>query len=222
MSDLNEKEKDNIIEENEDVSCDDTNVDETSSPDVVIDKKPRKNSALSSFIDYVELFAIAVSIVLVLFTVAFRTCTVDGDSMNNTLIDKEVLIVSDFLYTPERGDIIVFHQTGTKNMPLVKRVIGVGGDTVKIDFDTWTVTIIDKNGQQQVLDEPYTNIERHHVLRGVHEYVVPEGSLFVLGDNRNNSMDSTDSYNVGYVDCRRVLGKVMIRVSPVSKFGIVD
>ena len=216
MSDLNEENKDTIID-NSEVVADENSVD-NSDPH---EQKQKKPSFLSSFVDYVELIVIAISVVLVLFTFAFRTCTVDGDSMNNTLIDKEVLIVSNFMYTPERGDIIVFHQTGSKNMPLVKRVIGVGGDTVTIDFDTWTVTITDKDGQVEVLDEPYINVERRHSKSGIHEYVVPEGSLFVLGDNRNNSMDSTDSYNVGFVDSRRVLGKVIMRVSPMSKFGVI-
>ena len=216
MSDLNEENKDTIID-NSEVVADENSVD-NSDPH---EQKQKKPSFLSSFVDYVELMVSAISVVLVLFTFAFRTCTVDVDSMNKTLFDKEVLIVSDFMYTPERGDIIVFHQTGSKNMPLVKRVIGVGGDTVTIDFDTWTVTITDKDGQVEVLDEPYINVERRHSKSGIHEYVVPEGSLFVLGDNRNNSMDSTDSYNVGFVDSRRVLGKVIMRVSPMSKFGVI-
>ena len=216
MSDLNEENKDTIID-NSEVVADENSVDNSD----LHEQKQKKPSFLSSFVDYVELMVIAISVVLVLFTFAFRTCTVDGDSMNKTLFDKEVLIVSDFMYTPERGDIIVFHQTGSKNMPLVKRVIGVGGDTVTIDFDTWTVTITDKDGQVEVLDEPYINVERRHSKSGIHEYVVPEGSLFVLGDNRNNSMDSTDSYNVGFVDSRRVLGKVIMRVSPMSKFGVI-
>ena len=188
----------------------------------------KKSSFLLNLIDYVELFAIAVTIVIVLFSVAFRTCTVDGDSMNNTLINGEVLIVSDLFYTPDREDIIVFHQTGDKptdkNMPLVKRVIGVGGDTVKIDFSSWTVTVTDKDGNSKILDEPYIYVDAKypHILRGTHEFVVPEGSLFVLGDNRNHSLDSTSQSSIGFVDERRVIGKVVIRISPISKFGTVN
>ena len=76
-----------------------------------MENQTKKSKALSSIIDYVELFVVAVCIVIVLFSIAFRTCTVDGDSMNNTLLNEEVLVVSDIMYTPDRGDIIVFHQT---------------------------------------------------------------------------------------------------------------
>ena len=186
-----------------------------------------KHSVLKGIIDYIELFVIAICVVLTLFSVAFRTCTVDGDSMNDTLIHQEVLIVSDLFYEPQREDIIVFHQTGNsifdKNYPLVKRVIGVAGDTVKIDFSTWEVTVTDKNGNAVALDESYKKVDPNwpHNLKGVHEFSVPEGTVFVLGDNRNHSLDSTDQKSIGYVDTRRILGKVIIRVSPVSKFGTV-
>ena len=185
----------------------------------------------SNFIDYVELFVVALCVVLVLFTLVFRTCTVDGSSMNNTLLDQEKLIISDLFYKPDRGDVIVFHQTGSKasdrNQPLVKRVIGVEGDTITVDVNTWTVTLTDKYGTTTVLDEPYVYIDptRTHSLAytngGVHTFTVPEGCLFVLGDNRNNSLDST-SKTIGFVDERRVLGKVVIRISPLSAFGTID
>ena len=192
-----------------------------------MENQTKKSKALTSIIDYVELFVVAVCIVIVLFSIAFRTCTVDGDSMNNTLLNEEVLVVSDIMYTPDRGDIIVFHQTdnsniANKNKPLVKRVIGVGGDTVTIDYDTWTVSVTDKNGETSTLDEDYIHLsQRGSYFSGVKEYKVPEGSLFVLGDNRNESLDSRYA-DIGYVDARRVLGKVVMRVAPISRFGIID
>ena len=186
----------------------------------------KKRSVLSVFIDYVELFVVAVCIVIVLFSVVFRTCNVDGDSMNNTLFDGEVVIVSDMFYSPQREDIIVFHQTddsfSDRNKPLVKRVIGVGGDTVRIDYDTWTINITDKNGNSKTLNDEYVYLStRGSYFNGVKEYEVPEGSLFVLGDNRNESLDSRYA-NIGFVDSRRVLGKVVFRVSPISHFGFVN
>lgn len=178
---------------------------------------------LLTFIDYLEIFVIAVGLVVVLFSFVFRTCTVDGSSMNDTLMHGERLVISDLFYQPERGDVIVFHQTGRQNMPLVKRVIALEGDTVTIDFDSWTVTVKDKQGNITVLDEPYVNIDTpYHHHSGIHTYEVPEDCLFVLGDNRNDSMDSTDSTNIGFVDERRVLGKVIFRVSPISKLGFID
>ncbi len=181
-----------------------------------------KNKFLSSIIDYTELFIVAVCAVIILFSGLLRICTVDGPSMENTLHTGEVLVVSDAMYTPSRGDIVVFHQTGANyNKPLVKRVIGIGGDKLTIDFDNWNVQVTDKSGNTFELDEDYRNISGVKRYTGIHEYNVPEGSLFVMGDNRNNSADSRD-IKIGYVDERRVLGKVIIRVSPLSKFGTID
>ncbi len=214
MSDLNENEiMDNVGEINADTK--------QSAPDAPTPKK------FSGILDYIELFVIAICAVILLFSFAFRTCNVDGDSMNNTLLDKETLVISDLAYTPKRGDIIVFHQTGRLNKPLVKRVIGVGGDTVTVNVNTWEVTVTDKNGNTTTLDEPYIYVDENktHLLTykngGIHTYVVPEGTVFVLGDNRNNSMDSTDPTNVGFVDEDRILGKVLFRISPMSKLGAV-
>lgn len=186
----------------------------------------KKVSPFSGFIDYVELFVVAICVVILLFSLAFRTCTVDGDSMNNTLINGEMLVVSDMMYSPDRGDIIVFHHTdGTlspqTNKPLVKRVIGVGGDTVRIDYSTWKVTVKDRHGEVRVLDEDYIYLsDVPSAFYGIQEYKVPEGSLFVMGDNRNGSLDSRYP-SIGFVDERSVLGKVLIRVTPFSKFGTV-
>ena len=191
-----------------------------------MESQEKKVSALSGFIDYIELFVVAICIVIVLFSLAFRTCTVDGSSMNNTLMNGEMLVVSDMMYSPERGDIIVFHHTdGTlssqSNKPLVKRVIGVGGDTVRINYDTWKVTVIDRHGEARVIDEDYVYLsDAPSAFFGVKEYKVPQGSLFVMGDNRNGSLDSRYS-TIGFVDERSVLGKVLVRVTPISKFGIV-
>lgn len=188
---------------------------------------PGKQSAISNLIDYVEIFVIAICAVILLFTMLVRTCTVDGDSMNKTLLDQERLLISDAFYTPERQDIIVFHNndgtaTGINNKPLVKRVIGVSGDTVTIDNIAHTVTITDKNGNTQVLNEDYVFLDPTRVdpFYGVQEYVVPEGKLFVMGDNRRSSLDSRYS-TIGFVDERSVLGKVYFRISPISEFGFV-
>ena len=189
--------------------------------------KKKKSNTLRTVIEYVELFAIAISIVILLFSMVFRTCAVDGSSMNNTLLDGEVLLVSDTFYTPSRGDVIVFHNNdgtlnGQNNKPLVKRIIGIEGDTVTINHTTQEVFVTDKDGNTVALDEEYVFLDptRSTPFLGKSEYVVPEGKLFVMGDNRKASLDSRYS-SVGFVDERSVLGKVYIRLSPISKFGTV-
>lgn len=185
--------------------------------------EPRKSFA-SDFLDYVEIFVFAICFVILIFTFAARLCIVKGPSMEKTLNEGELLIVSNLFYEPERGDIIVFHQTGILNEPVVKRVIATGGETIDIDFSTWTVTVTHKDGTEEVLNEPYMYLDRSAPLLTSSlqfPYEIPEGYIFVMGDNRNHSTDSRGT-TIGLVDSRRVLGKVLLRVSPFSKFGTVD
>lgn len=197
-------------------------ISEAQSTDELANKK--KNWFLSELVDYIEIFVVAICSVILLFSFAFRLCTVDGESMENTLFEKETLIVSDLFYTPEREDIIVFHQTGELNEPIVKRVIATEGETVNIEYDnvkvSMTVTVTHKDGTTSVLDEDYIKYEGYSIYQPT-TVTVPEGYLFVMGDNRNNSKDSRDP-DIGLVDSRRVMGKVIFRLSPIDKFGTVE
>ena len=191
-------------------------------------KKEKPNMVLS-LLDFFEIVVFSITVVILIFSFVMRLCVVNGGSMNPTLINGERLLVSDLFYKPECGDIIVFHQTGEyDNEPMVKRVIAVGGETVDIDFDTksdtCTVTITDKNGYSRILDEPYAQfIEPIRSAQGNQTYplYVPDGYVFVMGDNRYNSKDSRD-LSVGLVDERRILGKAILRVAPFDKFGTID
>ena len=183
-----------------------------------------KRSWVSVIIDYAEIFVFSVCFVILFFSFVLRLCTVVGPSMNNTLVEGEKLLVSNVLYEPERYDVIVFHQTGAINEPVVKRVIALGGETIDIDFTTWTVKITDKEGKTFTLDESYMYLDPNSpILTSTlsYPYTVPEGTLFVMGDNRNHSSDSRGPA-IGLVDERRVLGKVILRLTPISKFGSVE
>lgn len=181
------------------------------------------------FKDIVENFEVvvfAVVAVLLIFAAGFRICYVSGTSMNNTLDDGDWVVTSGLGYEPQRGDIIVFHMTSKEhpklNEPMVKRVIAVGGEWIDIDFNTWTVRIADNAEMNNAItiDEPYMHLYPNYAtILSTYSYPleVPEGYLFVMGDNRNGSLDSRDSHRVGLVDERRVLGKVLFRIYPFGK-----
>jgi signal peptidase I len=193
-------------------------------------RKKAESSLASSLFEYVEMFVFAALAVILLMTFALRICVVSGPSMNNTLQNGERLIVSDLFYTPKEGDVIVFHQTSeisdTFNEPIVKRIIATGGKHVRIDYDQKLVYVSEDESftEDEIIDESsyayFTN--EKWTLRGASDFHVPEGHLFVMGDNRNNSADSRDALLVGFVDERRVLGKVLLRIMPLNAFGKVD
>ena len=184
----------------------------------------QKQNFAASLYDIVEMFVLAVVFVILLLTLFFRLCRVDGPSMNKTLQDGEPLIVSDLFYTPKSGDIIVFHQTNGErettsplnrfNEPIVKRVIATGGQYVKLDYAAKKVYVSDDATfeESDVIDESYAYFsgDTWRQSSTVTEYHVPEGYLFVMGDNRNNSADSRYP-EVGFVDERRVLGRVLFK-----------
>ena len=208
-----------------------TDADGTSLPENPAPHNSEQISVAKFLFDYVEMFSIALCGVLLIFMFAFRVCDVRGESMEKTLYENEKLLISNLFYTPERGDIIIFHQTGTiLNEPIVKRVIATGGEWIDIEFQTApqkiTIKIYDEHMNLiETLDESeYAYLNPLYPMRlSDFEYPmqIPDGYLFVLGDNRNKSTDSR-SHIIGLVDERRVLGKVLMRIYPFSVAGAVD
>lgn len=181
------------------------------------DKKYVENNRfIKNVCEWAETFAWALCIVVLVFTFIIRIVTVDGNSMNKTLINNERLAVSNLLYTPKSGDIVILQVDGYDH-PLVKRVIATEGQTVDINFKTWEVTV-----DGEVIQEPYVNFENGNYMAGYgvlqYPYTVGRGKVFVMGDNRNHSADSRF---FGECDTRKIVGKVILRLLPINKFGTV-
>ncbi|MBR4836010.1 MAG: signal peptidase I [Clostridia bacterium] len=181
---------------------------------------PDKPRAIDWVFDFVEMFVFVLIAVMVLTSFFFKHSVVEGESMLNTLVEEDHLIISDLFYTPERGDIVVFEDYSTAlKKAVVKRVIGLPGETVTVKVNSAGAYEVYINGEY--LDEPYAYNDIQDYAPGVGEWIVGEGEVFVLGDNRFNSTDSRDP-RVGTIDIDCILGKVLFRFMPFDKFGKVE
>lgn len=152
--------------------------------------------------------------VTILFVFAIRLVGVKGDSMYPTLHDGDKLtLLSNFLYEPEVGDIVVLRAIDFDDEPIVKRVIAEEGQTIDIDFETGDVWV-----DGVLLDEPYINDPTTRYEGVNFPLTVPENCIFVMGDNRLHSTDSRHP-DIGCVDKRYVLGKALQIVLPLDRFG---
>lgn len=172
-----------------------------------------KRSSRRELVEWIESLLFAFVLIVLIYTFFFRIITISGSSMENTLQHNDRVIVQGIAYEPKHGDVIVVDSFTDYGEPLVKRVIAMEGDEVDIDFSTGEVFV---NGK--VIDEPYLGSETltQHDVR--FPLTVDRGCLFVLGDNREVSLDSR-SKEVGLIDERDVLGKVVFRLFPLSEMG---
>ena len=161
--------------------------------------------------EWVQSLVGSVLVVVAIFTFVIRMMGVDGHSMLNTLQHGDrLLVVNSMLYHDYKyGDIVILRKDGVfDDDPIVKRVIAVEGQTVDIDFVSGAVYV-----DGELLEEDYIN-EPTYVEEGTEfPLTVPEGSIFVMGDNRNHSSDSRSS-DLGTVDTRYVIGKAVFLLFP--------
>lgn len=163
--------------------------------------------------EWIQCLVFALIFCVIVFVFFFRLVDVVGDSMNPTLEEGDKMIVSDLFYKPKQGDIIIFRKDEYKSEALVKRVIATEGQTIEIDFNKGRVYV-----DGELMDEPYIAEPTTNQIDFTGTQVVPEGCVFVMGDNRNWSSDSRDS-RIGMVDERLIIGKVLLTVFPLDHMG---
>ena len=169
--------------------------------------------------EWAQALVCSVLAVVLLFTFVIRLIGVDGHSMVPTLQDGDRLLVLNAMLDNdyEYGDIVVLRKDTFLEEPIVKRVIATEGQTVDIDFVSGAVYV-----DGEALDEPYLNEPMEEPwYEDLTSVTVPEGSVFVMGDNRNHSNDSRD-VTLGTVDTRYLLGKAEFICFPFSDFGFLE
>lgn len=193
---------------------------ESAAQETLPDPKERLRKTASDIFEIVEMFTVCAAVIMLLFTFIVHPTMVLGPSMEDTLIQNDYLLVSDVAYTPTRGDIVVVHNVGLRHYsdPIVKRVIATEGQIIDIDFATWTVTV-----DGEVIDEPYIKLtpDDYRTSDWSYPLQVPDGYLFVMGDNRNHSADSR-CRDIGLIDERCVVGKAIVRVFPFDRFTVFE
>ncbi len=164
--------------------------------------------------EWIQCLLIALATCVVIFLFLVRVIDVKGTSMVPTLQNGDKMLVSGLFYKPKAGDIVVFKKDEyNPNKALVKRIIATEGQVINIDFENGIVYI-----DGEAIEEDYINDLTKTKLDFIGPQTVPEGCVFVMGDNRNMSTDSRDK-DIGMVDQRLILGKVYTVIFPVIKIG---
>ncbi len=170
------------------------------------------------FLDFLETIVVSLAIFAVVYIFLFQPHQVDGRSMEPNFHNAEYILtdkISYRIHAPNRGDVVVFHSPQDERVDFIKRIIGVPGDTVKVE-DGYVYL----NGKK--LEEPYLNdpgaVLSGRFMREGMTIDVPAGQYLVMGDNRNHSSDSREW---GLVTTGGIVGRAFFRYWPVSEFGIV-
>ena len=171
--------------------------------------------------EWLEEIVSALTLVILVFTFLFRVVTVTGESMLPNFVEGQKLIVTNLGHSVEQGTVVVI--TNVLNEPIIKRVIATEGQTVDIDYETGVVYVdgeaVDETQfglENGITTRPYSTLEAM-----VFPQTVPEGCVFVLGDNRSVSKDSRYT-EVGMVDTRHILGEAVFTVYPFDRFGVIE
>ena len=179
-----------------------------------------KRPAGAELFEWLQMVLICVVGAVIAFNCVVRLSVVNGHSMDPTLEHGELMLVWSLGYEPSHGDVVVLNKTTAHFLgeaAIVKRVIALEGQSVDIDYGTGTVYV-----DGEALEEDYTLEEMYQKgghMSGTH-FEVPEGEIFVMGDNRNGSTDSRDD-RLGTIHEDYVLGKAVCAIWPIGKIGVI-
>ncbi len=166
--------------------------------------------------DWIQCLISALIVCVLIFVFLFRVIDVKGSSMVPTLNNQDKMLVSGLFYKPKAGDIVVFKKDEyDPEKALVKRIIATEGQKINIDFDKGIVYV-----DEVPIEEDYINDITTTKLDFIGPQTVPEGCVFVMGDNRNMSTDSRKT-EIGMVDSRLIIGRVYCILFPLKSFGLV-
>ncbi|MCY9518033.1 signal peptidase I [Paenibacillus apiarius] len=198
--------------------------DQMMQPNAPEEPKEKMVRSKSELLEWIKAIAIAVILVVIVRWLLFAPFIVDGPSMEPNFWTGERLIVNKILYEfrePERGEVVVFH-VPQENRDLIKRVIGVAGDTIEYRGDDLFVNgeKVEEPYIQGALDQAHKNGELYNDRDFPNEQKnkVPEGQIFVMGDHRNNS---TDSRMLGFIPLSDVIGRADIIFWPISHAKLI-
>ena len=172
-------------------------------------KKAKKDKTKMTVFDVLEPIVAALLAITIIFTLFLRIVNVSGPSMMPTLNNGDKILISARGYEPKVGDVVVLSGASGIKETIVKRIIALGGDQVDINFTTGVVTV---NGIEEEYAEELT-LQQFDIAFPI---TVPEGCVFVLGDNRSDSLDSR-STEIGCIDERYIVGKVIFSIVPFGK-----
>ena len=196
------------------------------------EKNEKKRPAGAELFEWLQMVMVCVLGAVIAFNLVVRLSVVDGQSMDPTLEHGELMLVWSLGYTPKQGDVIIINKTPADflhEQAIVKRVIALGGQSVDIDYEKSRVYVDgERLKENYILEEMY--LPGNPYMRETH-FEVPEGEVFVLGDNRNDSSDSRHR-DLGPIDQRMILGKAVFLAVPGetaelserewSRIGLID
>ena len=224
---MEEFENKNVNDNHEELSNETENSNiEQALDEEVVEAAPSKYNWKKEVWEWVQAIAIALVVAFLLKNYVLTLAKVQGESMEPTLQDANRMYVNKVMYTPEKGDVVIFEPASDPGRPYIKRVIATAGDTLYIDFATGDVYVNDEIIEEPYISEPTRLMGSYISLLMITDnysrenpIVIEDGYFFAMGDNRNYSKDSRE---IGPIPEDELIGHAVFRFWPLNELGTVD